>query len=212
MNCIQSPFNLIAVNGDQALPFLQGQLTCDVLNITEGNPQRGALCNLQGRVLALIDVCLWQQKVYLLVSADLVPITLQTLQKPALFSRVQLQLTTTIIPAFSLALQDAAAFHRQELEKNNVLIHACTSGLYLPHTLNFHLTNIINFNKGCYRGQEIIARMHYRAKLNYELSFKKLFVDELWPGTKQELLGEVVDCCKIGPQEYLAAISRVLKK
>lgn len=35
---------------------------------------------------------------------------------------------------------------------------------FTPHALNFHLINGISFTKGCYTGQEIIARMHYLGK------------------------------------------------
>jgi len=53
----------------------------------------------------------------------------------------------------------------------NAEIGLLTSEIYTPHELNYHLTERIDFNKGCYTGQEIIARMHYRAK-----NFPKLYV------------------------------------
>jgi len=37
-----------------------------------------------------------------------------------------------------------------------------TIGAYLPQDLNFDLNGTVSFNKGCYTGQEIIARLHYR--------------------------------------------------
>lgn len=40
-----------------------------------------------------------------------------------------------------------------------------TYELFTPQELNFQLTNGINFRKGCYTGQEIVARLHYRGKL-----------------------------------------------
>ncbi|MFT4615570.1 MAG: folate-binding protein YgfZ, partial [Bacteroidia bacterium] len=33
---------------------------------------------------------------------------------------------------------------------------------YIPQTLNFDLTGHISFTKGCYTGQEVVARLHYR--------------------------------------------------
>jgi folate-binding Fe-S cluster repair protein YgfZ len=39
----------------------------------------------------------------------------------------------------------------------------------LPHELDLHHLNAISFDKGCYTGQEIIARMHYRGKLKNRL-------------------------------------------
>lgn len=37
--------------------------------------------------------------------------------------------------------------------------------LFTPQELNYQLVNGINFRKGCYTGQEIVARLHYRGKL-----------------------------------------------
>jgi folate-binding protein YgfZ len=41
-------------------------------------------------------------------------------------------------------------------------IEAATSGEFVPQMLNFDLTGLVSFNKGCYTGQEVIARLHYR--------------------------------------------------
>jgi len=77
-------------------------------------------------------------------------------------------------------------------------IYPETSEKFLPHELNLHLLNGISFNKGCYTGQEIIARMHYRGNLKNKLiqttihsSIPPLRGEDL-PGTKNI----VVDYCK----------------
>jgi len=41
-------------------------------------------------------------------------------------------------------------------------IVAATSGLFIAQMLNLDRLDAISFNKGCYTGQEIIARAHYR--------------------------------------------------
>lgn len=47
-----------------------------------------------------------------------------------------------------------------------------TSGKFLPHEINLHTINdAISFDKGCYTGQEIIARIHYRGKLKKKLQY-----------------------------------------
>ncbi len=56
-----------------------------------------------------------------------------------------------------------------EWEKDNIVnkdfnIKANDMNKYTPHELGYHQTNRIDFEKGCYIGQEIVARMHYRAK------------------------------------------------
>jgi tRNA-modifying protein YgfZ len=40
-----------------------------------------------------------------------------------------------------------------------------TKELFTPQELNYQLINAISFRKGCYTGQEIIARLHYKGKL-----------------------------------------------
>lgn len=40
-----------------------------------------------------------------------------------------------------------------------------TVEVFIPQVLNLHLTGGISFTKGCYTGQEIVARMKYRGKL-----------------------------------------------
>ncbi|WP_018015160.1 YgfZ/GcvT domain-containing protein [Teredinibacter turnerae] len=39
----------------------------------------------------------------------------------------------------------------------------------LPQELNYQLVDAVSFDKGCYTGQEIVARMHYRGKLKKHL-------------------------------------------
>jgi len=56
-----------------------------------------------------------------------------------------------------------------EWEKDNIInkdfnINTEDTNKYTPHELGYHQTNRIDFEKGCYTGQEIVARMHYRAK------------------------------------------------
>ena len=45
-----------------------------------------------------------------------------------------------------------------------VHLHAAESEKYLPHPLNLDQLGAISFTKGCYTGQEIIARTEYRGK------------------------------------------------
>lgn len=42
---------------------------------------------------------------------------------------------------------------------------AATAELFIPQMLNYHLNGAVNFKKGCYTGQEIVARTHYRGQV-----------------------------------------------
>lgn len=68
-------------------------------------------------------------------------------------------------------------------------IELATSGLFTPHALNYHLVGAISFNKGCYTGQEIIARMHYLGKLKQQLYRAELNTDTL-PDIGTDLVNE----------------------
>ena len=41
-------------------------------------------------------------------------------------------------------------------------VEAATIAAYLPQDLNYDLNETVSFTKGCYTGQEIVARLHYR--------------------------------------------------
>ena len=51
-----------------------------------------------------------------------------------------------------------------EILSFNVEISEKDSEKYTPHELSYDTTKRIDFEKGCYTGQEIVARMHYRGK------------------------------------------------
>lgn len=44
-------------------------------------------------------------------------------------------------------------------------VHPKTSGEFVPQMLNLDLLGGVSFNKGCYPGQEIVARLHFRGGL-----------------------------------------------
>ncbi len=51
-----------------------------------------------------------------------------------------------------------------EIINQNFEITSKVINKFTPHELGYHLNARIDFDKGCYTGQEIVARMHYRAK------------------------------------------------
>ena len=59
-----------------------------------------------------------------------------------------------------------------EMLSLNYEISETSTGLYTPHELSYD-KNRVDFDKGCYTGQEIVARMHYRSKNLPGLSLTK---------------------------------------
>jgi len=61
-------------------------------------------------------------------------------------------------------------FWYQTLAENKIpWLTAETSEHFLPHNLNLPKLNAIDFKKGCFTGQEVIARMQYKGKLKQHM-------------------------------------------
>lgn len=83
-----------------------------------------------------------------------------------------------------------------------------------PQEINYQLINAISFRKGCYTGQEIVARLHYRGKLKRHLYRFSLTTNILPPpGTAvinnltQQTAGQVVMAAKANSQEIELLVS-----
>lgn len=66
-------------------------------------------------------------------------------------SRAQLQPT-----------EDLALWQRADIEAGVIHVTPELSEEYTPQLLNYDISGLIDFKKGCYTGQEIVARMYYR--------------------------------------------------
>ncbi len=268
--------SVVKVSGQHAAEFLQGQLSCDIRLVTASTMQHGALCNLKGRVLALLDVIYYDDCYWLILPTDLVQATLKSLEKTAMLSQVTLELMNKInvwglfiqshhdiLPTMTLPktiqaitstassccyqvsendyllltedndptlnllsfkenhqIKSCLAWHFRQLHQRRFSIYPETRGLFLPHRLNMQNTGYLSFNKGCYKGQEIIARTHYRATLKHEFILATIQSNTpmilgatiLDPKTKSEV-GELVDYCPIDDhQHYVIACSVLLER
>jgi folate-binding protein YgfZ len=64
---------------------------------------------------------------------------------------------------------NSEAWDRACVEACEPKIDAGNVELFVPQMVNLDLLNGINFKKGCYTGQEIVARMHYLGKLKQRM-------------------------------------------
>ncbi len=266
---------LIAVEGPDAVKFLQGQVTCDVLELSTQVALRGAQCTPKGRMLfSFRAVQPAPERILLRVHASLVETALQSLGKYIVFSKAKLidlssnyqpsvihgpeadaiiQKMCGTVPAArdEWAAADGNFFIKtddhsfecwlasdQAKQKWAELISAAgpnaaallairqglgevclsTKELFTPQALNFQLINAINFRKGCYTGQEIVARLHYRGTLKrhmYRVGFTLNANDELpEPGSlivsdEGKNIGEIVMAARAGAgmAEALAVVA-----
>jgi tRNA-modifying protein YgfZ len=78
-----------------------------------------------------------------------------------------------------------------EIRAGRPLISAATQDQFVPQMVNFETLGAVNFQKGCYPGQEIVARAQYRGEVKRRLKRVQLPAGtELKPG--QEFDGGVV--------------------
>ena len=177
------------VDGPDAQKFLQGQLTIDMNKLNPLSAKIAAHCNPKGRVIANFITCCIESTHYKLLTLDCIADRLlQALQKYAIFSKVNITMgkPETIIAtdvalansSLSMCLQypsvtlnwvetstDAMDNWISYLISNNVvMIDVNTSEKFTPEAIGLNQYGSVAIDKGCYTGQEIIARMHYLGK------------------------------------------------
>jgi folate-binding protein YgfZ len=69
---------------------------------------------------------------------------------------------TIEITAGPVTPADESAWARHMILAGEVWLGTTTQDLFVPQMVNFDAIGGINFRKGCYPGQEVVARAHYR--------------------------------------------------
>ena len=211
----------ISISGPDAIKFLQGQCSCDLLSLSEHAFSFGTLNTPKGRMYALFKVIKTEQGLLLSLEQSLLESTLEKLRKYAVFFKCELKETNDYrayglidfpgsspvlslsrqTKAFILTLSETQQLHEIWLDSTQTeqdlinllpqqqtetleLVHAPQDLWYAKETLcgipalyantqeEFILQNLnlqqlgaVSFKKGCYTGQEIIARMKFLGKV-----------------------------------------------
>jgi folate-binding protein YgfZ len=249
---------LLKVMGDDATPFLQGQLTNDVTFLDANKSHLTGGCNPKGRLLALFLAYKHQGAIYLEFDAASLPSIMKRLSMFVMRSKVVIedasstvrfgvagekatdalgtifdklpenagetisQGESTIIrlpfikPAFEiitsaeeadkiktsltkdLTIEDAVAWDWLAVQSAIPNITTETKEAFVPQMVNLDVLAGINFKKGCYTGQEIVARTHYLGKVKRRTLLAHIETSELpksgetiWDAAQQNI-GQVV--------------------
>lgn len=201
--------------GPDALTFLQGQLSSDLMRLTAQHSQLAGYHNPQGRVIALLRlIALAQGDALAILPRELAGGVLERLARFRLRARVTLSDESAawriegLIAAGTAALPEVvnevvhqgsalvvrvthapsrwlrvspmpespANEHAQVVADEDrwralgvaagePQVYAGTSGEFVAQMLNLDALGGIAFDKGCYTGQEVIARAHYRGRV-----------------------------------------------
>ncbi|ABE56234.1 glycine cleavage T protein (aminomethyl transferase) [Shewanella denitrificans OS217] len=210
-----SHFGMIEITGEQAKTFINGQVTTDIISMTDEEWRWGAHCDPKGKMIASFRIFLLGERLLMLMPKSTLALDLAQLKKYAVFSKAELTdvsdswailglwgeksvdlmtqhfgeltqgLTATeqgailkdnfgfmailpqeqaniFIEQAKLELVAHKAWQALEIAAGYPNIDSQHSGQYVPQMCNLQAVNGISFTKGCYMGQETIARMKYR--------------------------------------------------
>jgi len=267
-----SHLGLIAVRGEDAESFLQGQLTNDIRELSPTHTQLSGHCSPKGRILASFRVLRLGDTIYLQLPRERVQETLKRLRLFVLRAKVTLEdasdtlvrigivgdgapdrlaaqglglperdgdlVTTgevTVLrlpspsPRFELlgpaedlsalweTLSQAAtpgtadlwALH--DIRGGVPTVYQETVDAFVPQMVNLQLIDGVSFTKGCYTGQEVVARMQYLGKLKRRMYWAEVETGSApRPGdplhapksTSEQASGRVVDARPSAPGRY----------
>lgn len=60
-------------------------------------------------------------------------------------------------------------WQQADIDAGEGMVYPGAEDLFLPQVLNYDVTAGVNFKKGCYTGQEVVARMHFKGKLKQRM-------------------------------------------
>ncbi len=139
----------IAFRGPDAAKFLQGQLSADIPGLTAGITTLAGLHNPQGRVIALLSVTRTADDEFIgALPREMSTTVAERLRKYVLRAKLRIE------DAGEFPATDTQAAVRAGIPE----VYAATSEAFVAQMLNLDLLGAIDFNKGCYTGQEVIAR------------------------------------------------------
>lgn len=101
----------------------------------------------------------------------------------------------SLLARLSLPAGTEAQWRAADLQAGLPWIGAQTQDLFIPQTVNLDLIDGISFGKGCYPGQEVVARSHYRGTVKRRMAYGVVEGREAAPGTDIYEAGQAGEPC-----------------
>lgn len=189
------------LTGPSLRTFLQGYITCDLDDLQPGTALPMAITEIKGRVVANGWVFEEEETIVLSMHTSVVEVVHQHLLPYMRFARCELSVspepiyvsqypvegsTTFTLSGknFSFTKQKAIGFNLNQfqIETGYAVVTDATSGKFLPQMLNLTEFDAVSFTKGCYLGQEVVARAQHRGQVKRHLHLASHDTINLAPG------------------------------
>ena len=232
--------------GPDAADFLHAQLSADIAALQDGESTFACYCTPKGQVIALLLVCRDGDDFLVAAAGELLPAVLQRLRMFVLRSNVEFSLDENLrvfgldethdqrkslqvftpnehdlayalAEAVPAAASDSGEWKARELQRGIVWLSPATSEKFIPQMLGYQDMGAVSFSKGCYPGQEIVARTKYLGRVKRKPRLLLLESELQIPNGSAALLmtdsgtidGIVADSVTVGPgQSLLFAVAR----
>ncbi len=162
----------LCLRGQGILPFLHNILTCNVLDLKTGQTVYGALLSPQGKILHDIFITNVDDTIWINCAASRLHDLIAKLKLYRLRAKFEIEAMpdetpTRIQDLRHVELANLAPFseHYEQVRFRLGIANGpeIGSGKLFPHEANFDQMGAVNFDKGCYIGQEVVSRMHHRS-------------------------------------------------
>jgi len=173
-------YKQITVSGADAVGFLQGQLTQDVGRLAHEGRLLAAWCDPKGRVIAVVRLLDLGDSIGMIVPAALAERLVERLKLYRLRSKVDFAVSDPAAGAVLPSEADIASL----VDAGVAHIDESNSALFTPHMLNLDHLGAISFTKGCYTGQEIVARTEHRGRSRRRLMRYEAATDGVHAGMR----------------------------
>ena len=194
--------SLLKISGNDAEEFLQNQFSNDIKKIDSNKVQFNAYCQHQGKVIAffwvmrmgedfllsfpgeLLEKIENRLKIFVIMSDVIIENVTNVLSQTGLINeysqnecRINDELAVVIEDSNGQSVELAEnhiAWEKAYLDSHLPEIYNVTSEKLVPQMLNLDINELgVSFSKGCYPGQEVVARLHYLGSAKRRLfSFK----------------------------------------
>jgi tRNA-modifying protein YgfZ len=181
---------LLKISGSDAEEFLQNQFTNDLKKLERKKVQFNAYCQHQGKVIAFFWVIRMGEDFLLSFQDELLEKIENRLKIFVIMSDVNIENVSNVLSLTGLINESSPNEFRindelavliedsigqvEELAENQIIwekacldsnipeIYNVTSEKLVPQMLNLDINELgVSFSKGCYPGQEVVARLHY---------------------------------------------------